>query len=260
MERIWTEFLTMGSWEASVSVLRLLSQRLTISPFVAGSGKSVIWHVNSSIFLSRELTVLASSTIIEDIDEMRKSGCASLAIHYYDFREQQKKDLRGLLSSILFQLCDQSDSYYDILSTFHSAHHKGTQTPSDNDLVQCLKDLLNLPGPVPVYLIIDGLDEFPSNSSLSSSREEVLSLLEDLVGAKFQNVRICVTSRPEDDIRTVLELLAFRSVSLNNRGEQKEDIKEYIEAFVSSDRNMRRWKQKYRKLVIDGLTERADGM
>jgi hypothetical protein len=119
---------------------------------------------------------------------------------------------------------------------------------------------LNLPGAVPVYLIIDGLDEFPSDSSLSSSREKLLSLLEDFVEAKFENVRICVTSRPEDDIRTILEPLAFRSVSLHNQPEQQQDIRIYIEAFVSSDRNMKNWHREYRQLVIDVLIERADGM
>jgi hypothetical protein len=237
-----------------------LFQRLTISPFVAGAGKSVIWYVNPSISLSRQLTVLASSTIIEDIEKMSNSGGASLAMYYYDFREQQKKDLRGLLSSVLFQLCDQSDSYYDIISTFHSAHRNGAQTPSDDNLVRCLKRLLNLPGPVPVYLIIDGLDEFPSDSSLSSSREELLSLLEDFVEAKLKNLWICVTSRPEEDIRTILEPLAFRSVSLHNQPGQQEDIKEYIESFVGNDRRMKNWGPEYRQLVIDVLTKKADGM
>ena len=204
--------------------------------------------------------MLASSTIINDIEKLRKSGCASLAMYYYDFREQQKKDLRGLLSSILFQLCDQSDSYYDIISAFHSAPRNGTQTPSDDVLVQCLKDVLDLPGPVPVYLIIDGLDEFPSDTSLSSSREELLSLLEDFVKAKFKNVRMCITSRPEDDIQTILEPLAFRSVSLHGQREQQEDIKKYIESFVRSNRNMMNWDQEYREHVIDVLTDGADGM
>jgi len=57
---------------------------------------------------------------------MQKSGLASLAMFYYDFREKEKNDLRGLLSSVLVQLCDQSDSYYAILSTFYSTSKKGT--------------------------------------------------------------------------------------------------------------------------------------
>jgi len=113
-----------------------------------------------------------SSTIIEEIESMCKSGLASLAIYYYDFREDQKKDLRGLLSSVLFQLCDQSDSYHDILSTFYSTHRHGKQSPSDDELVQCFKDLLNLPGQAPIILIVDGVDECPNTSSLSFPREK----------------------------------------------------------------------------------------
>src|SRR5579863_5707002 len=112
--------------------------------------------------------MLVSSTIIEEIEAMRKVGLASLAMYYCDFREDKKKDLRGLLSSALFQLCDQSDSYYDILSTFYSAHRNGAQSPSDDELVRCLKELLGRPGQAPVYLIVDALDECPNTSALSS--------------------------------------------------------------------------------------------
>jgi hypothetical protein len=207
--------------------------------------------------------MLTSSTIIEDVKTMSKSGRASLAMYYYDFREDQKKDLRGLLSSVLFQLCSQSDAYYNVLSTFHSTHHTGTQSslsPSDNELVQCLTDLLNLPGQVPVYLIVDALDECPSTSSLSSHREQVLSFLEDLIEAQLPNLRICVTSRPETDIKAILEPITFCSVSLHQERGQTKDIEDYIESVLNTNRNMQNWNPEPKQLVIDVLTKRADGM
>ena len=250
-----------GSMEnVSYSLALTLPQRLIVHPLEAGAGKSVIWYVKPSIFSSRKLTMLASSTIIEDIENMRKSGRALLAMYYYDFREDRKKDLRGLLSSVLFQLCDQSDSYYNILSTFHLAHRYGSRSPSDDELVACLKALLKIPGPLPVYLIVDGLDECPSTSSLSSPREEVLSLLEDLIDAQFTNLRICVTSRPEADIKPVLEPLTFRSVSLHDESGQNLDIEAYIKWVVNTNRNMQRWTPEHKQLVIDVLIKRADGM
>jgi len=191
---------------------------------------------------------------------MQKSGLASLAIYYYDFREDEKKDLRGLLTSILFQLCNQSNSYYDILSSFYSAHCDGAQSPGDDKLVRCLKDVLSLPGQAPVYLVVDALDECPNASALSSSRLEVLTLLEDLVDSQLPNLRICVTSRPEADIKPILEPLTFRSVSLHDERGQKEDIENYIKSVVSTNRNMRRWRPEHRQLVIDVLTRRVDGM
>ena len=193
---------------------------------------------------------------------MQKFGLASLAMFFYDSREKEKTDLRGLLSSVLFQLCNQSYSYYSILSTLYSTYDDGARIPSNDELVRCLKDLLNLPGQAPVYLMVDALDECPNTSlpSHPSHRDQVLGLLKDLVDSKFPNLRICVTSRPETDIKPILEPLAFRSVSLHEESGQKEDIENYIKTIVNTDRRMRRWTSVHKQLVIDVLTERADGM
>jgi len=237
-----------------------LSQGLIVFPLVAGAGKSVLWYVKISKFCSRELTVSASSTIIEEIEAMRKCGLASLAFHYYDFREKEKKDRRGLLSSVLFQLCDQSESYHGIVSTFYSTHRGGAQSPSDDELARCLGDLLELPGQAPVYLIVDALDECPDTYHIPSPRRKVLKLLEELVDSNLPNLRICVTSRLEADIKVALEPLTFRSVSIHDETGQREDIENYIKSIINSHTNMRRWKPEHKQLVIEVLTKRADGM
>ena len=198
--------------------------------------------------------------MIENLESMRRSGDATLAMYFYDFRDDLKKDLRGLLSSMLFQLCGQSNSYYNILSTFHSTHRDGAQSPRDEELIRCLVDLVKLPGPPPVYLIVDGLDESPNTSTQSFRREQVLSFLDDLVKAQLKNLRLCITSRPEVDIKAILEPLAFRSVSLENESGQKKDIKDYIESIVHTDKKMKNWNPKHHQLVIDVLTGKADGM
>ena len=111
-----------------------------------------------------------------------------------------------------------------------------------------------------MYLVIDALDECPSTSSLSSPREKLLSFLEDLVEAQLPNVRICVTSRPEVDIKSILEPLAFRSISLHDESGQKKDIIKYIESIVDMNKNMQNWNLEHKQLVIDVLTKKADGM
>jgi len=160
-----------------------------------------------------------SSAIIDEIDTMRKSGLASLAFYYNDFREDQKRDIRGLLSSVLFQLCDQSDAYHDVLSIFYSQHRHGAQNPSDNELLRCFRGLLALPGQALIYLIIDALDECPNTSAMPSPREEVLTLVEQLIESRLPNLRICITSRLETDIKVVLEPLTFCSMSIHEESE-----------------------------------------
>ena len=90
----------------------------------------------------------------------------------------------------------------------------------------------------------------------------MLNLLEDLVGSKHSNLFIRVTSRPEQDIQMILNLLTSvsRRVSLHEEGGQREDIKSYVHSFVHKDRTMRRWREEDRNLVITTLIERAGGM
>ena len=229
--------------------------------FKAGAGKSVIWCDNLSIVRIRELmpVLLASSAIIEDIRVLQKSGLASLAFFYCDFREDQK-DLRGLLSSLLVQLCEQSSAYAAILSNFYVAHSRGSQHASDGELMGCLKDMLKLQGQATVYTIIDALDECPLTTGLPSPRDKALELVEELVNLQIPNLRICVTSRPEADIVPILEPLAFRSVSLHGENGQVEDIAEYVKSVIHTNRDMRRWKASDKQLVIDELIKKANGM
>ena len=191
---------------------------------------------------------------------MRKAGLASLAFFYCDFREDQKKGLRGILSSFLVQLCHQSDSYCDALSKFYSEHAKGSRDPSDVALAECLMNLLKLPGLAPVYLIVDALDECPSTSAVPSPREEVVNLIDELIQSEIPNLRICVTSRPETDIKDVLDPLIFCSVSLQDENGQKKDIEDYIKSVINTSPKNKRWKAEDKQLVIDILTRKADGM
>ena len=170
---------------------------------------------------------------------MRKSGLASLAFYYFDFRDVEKKHRRGLLSSLLFQLYDQSDSYYDIISRLYPTHRDGSQRPSDNALTECLKSMLGFPGQAPTYLIINALDECPNAFGTPTAREKVLMLVENIVDLQLPNLRICLTSRPEIDIKTVLDRLGFHSIFLHDEG-QKKDILNYIWSVVHSDPKTRR--------------------
>jgi hypothetical protein len=204
--------------------------------------------------------VSASSAIIRDIDDMRKSRPAILTFFYCDFREEQKRGLRGLLSSLLVQLCDQSDSCCDILSKFFSEHRNGSQHASDAALVRCLKDIMEFPRHHPVYLIVDALDECPNPPAKLPPRKKVLDLLAGLIDSKIPNLHICVTSRPEADIKDVLHPLTSHSISLHDEGRQKDDINNYIKSVINNDRGMQWWKLQDKQYVIDVLTKNANGM
>ena len=191
---------------------------------------------------------------------MCKAGLASMAYFYFDFREYEKRHLRGLLSSLIFQLSAESDLCYQILSRLYSDHSGGTQEPSKDALTQCLVEMFSVPGQPAMYIIIDALDECPNLSGMPTAREEVLGFLEDLVKLELPSVHICVSSRAEIDIRNIFEPLEPFRMSLHDEAGQKADISSYINAIVRSDHKMRRWREEDRQLLINMLSDKADGM
>jgi hypothetical protein len=128
--------------------------------------------------------------------------------------------------------------------------------------MQCLQDMLTIPDQPPIYIILDALDECPNSYGIPSPREQVLTLVTKLMDLQLLHLHICVTSRPEFDIRATLGRLALRSVSLHEESGQREDIIDYVRSVVYSDSEtmMKQWREEDKRMVVESLSEKADGM
>ena len=193
---------------------------------------------------------------------MQEAGKTSIGYFYFDFRDASKQHRHDLLTSLLFQFSARSVPRCNILSRLHAAHDGGARQPTDQELTECLKKMLTLPDQCPIYLIIDALDESPDSSGIPSPREEVLQLITELVELRLSDLHICVTSRPQFDIRVILESLTLLRVSLHDQNGQRNDIVDYVTSVVysNSERIMRGWEKEEKDLVIETLCKRADGM
>jgi hypothetical protein len=189
-----------------------------------------------------------------------------IAYFFFDFNDETKQDARALLISLLVQLSNQSDSFTDILYRHHSTH--GSEQPEESVLISCLEEMLRIPWKF--YLIIDALDECPKDTVVVPRdvppRRDVLKLVEQLVNLNLANLRLCVTSRFEDDIEAYLVPLTSTPKStricLQDQDGQKRDIKQYIRSEIYSedlDKTVR-WTDDDKKLVFNELCEQADGM
>ena len=183
-----------------------------------------------------------------------------MAYFFFDFKDKGKRDSRALLSSLLIQLSIQSDQLCDVLLGLYSSHKDGSEQPSNDSLAGCLKNMLMLAGQVPIYLVIDALDECPNDTGIPTPRRMVLDLVEELVELGRPNLRLCITSRPEFDIRTTLEPLASQQLSLHDESGQQQDINDYVTFVVRSHVRMKKWRDDDKRMVIEKLTEKADGM
>jgi hypothetical protein len=183
-----------------------------------------------------------------------------MAYFYFDFRGADKQNRRSLLLSLLSQLSARSDLCCDILHRIYVTHDNGAHKPTDDVLIQCLKETLTLSNDQPLYIIVDALDECPSTFGMPSPKELVLNLVKELVKLSLPNLHICVTSCPEIDIQNALEPLTSLRVSLHDQTGQKKDIVESVRSVVHLDAMMGKWRAQEQKLVIKTLSNKADGM
>jgi hypothetical protein len=93
-------------------------------------------------------------------------------------------------------------------------------------------------GQVPIYVIVDAVDESPDTSKVVGvlpSCQKVLKVVKELVQLRLPNLCTCITSQPEVDIQRVLEPLANFKVSLHDEDGQREDIANYVHSVIYSD-------------------------
>jgi len=197
---------------------------------------------------------------------MRDLGLVAVGYFYVDFHDRTKQDARGLLSSLLDQLCSQSDPFLDILLRLRTNHNDGREQPSEDALERCLREMLEYPKQAPVFIVVDALDECPDSPSPGSlpgvptPRQSVLKIVEGLSKSNFQNLHFCLTSRHEVDIQAVIDPLEPESLSLHAQPGQLAAIRQYVESVVDSDARMKKWPRRTRNLVIDTLASRSQGM
>ncbi|KAI0291491.1 hypothetical protein B0F90DRAFT_1776768 [Multifurca ochricompacta] len=219
------------------------------------------WKNNGSLFWVHGKTgagkTILTSAIIEVLRSLSAQESASLAYFYCDFRDPAKRRVRNALSSLLIQLAAQSDSRRSVLHSLYTQHGNGTQQPSDDTLLQSLKELLTLPGNGTTYFIIDALDE--GLSSTAESPRDVVNVVSELVDLKRQDLRIFATSLPEQDIHNILHPLASHSLSLHENQEHLDDIISYIQWRIQENSRMRRWRYEDRVSTWEILSEKAAG-
>jgi hypothetical protein len=256
-------FPFVDSWQSYASPIFLSSHALIGSFFdtPAGVGKSVLWYA-VIVYHLMKLNPSISSAIIEDIKNLREERTALVAYHYFDYKDTSKRDVHGLLTSLLSQLSGDSDLCRGVLCQLYEECRNGSERPSEAALAECLNAMIKILAELPIFIIMDALDECPNTTGTPSARDEVLHFVKDLLGSNHSNLFLSITSRPEQDIQTILNPLTSVSsrVALHEENGQKEDIDRFVRFFVQTDNAMQRWRKEDKELVINTLSERASGM
>ena len=169
---------------------------------------------------------------------------------YFDFNDVEKQRHENLLRSLIVQLSMQSMNTPEALDTIYSRCQEGQQQPSTDALAMTLQHMLG--GFHQTFIILDALDE-------CAEREELLGLIEKIVGWKLEKLHILATSRREKDIEETLEPLITGQICVQS-ALVNADIHTHLRERLQNDRKLRKWPVKVQMEIEATLMDGAHGM
>ncbi|PBK85057.1 hypothetical protein ARMGADRAFT_1048105 [Armillaria gallica] len=191
-------------------------------------------------------TILASIIIdyLQSLDYKRKTLVLCI---FCDYQSTATQTLPNILCSLLKQLIQDNGLSNPITSLYNQCCRAKTR-PSLNVLTNILSQELG--SFYRVYIVLDALDEFRENNG---GQEELINTMRKL----NSNIHLLVTSR---DITTI-GLVFKADTRLDIRADNK-DISSYIMSKLSCGRlaSLIKGRDDLRQAILDGVTEKADGM
>jgi Cdc6-like AAA superfamily ATPase len=201
---------------------------------------------------------ILSSTIISHLEE--SSLTQPLLYFYFDFNDPGKQTLENLVRALVNQLyCKRKDTQGQLNSLFSSCD-TGRRQPSWESLNRIFLRMLDQVKEV--WIVLDALDECITRKGLPD--EGLLSWLKELVYSEQRNVHLLVTSRPEQDIESVLSKLAHDKEDIISIQSEliNDDILSYVHTEIREGERLKRWRltPNIQAEIETELTKKADGM
>jgi Cdc6-like AAA superfamily ATPase len=207
---------------------------------IPGSGKTIL-----------------SSTIIEDLEKTLQ--CQSLLYFYFDFSDTDKQTLESMVRSLMSQLYSKCGGVSKELDDLFSSCGDGHQKPSCE--LFCKAFLHMMEQVKEVWIILDALDECCTRKGPPT--EGLLSWMREVLNSEQRSVHLLVTSRPEQDIKSVVSEFAFKDDMVNIQSDFiTNDIREYVQTRVKQHEGFKRWRSQpeVQDEIETVLMEKVDGM
>jgi hypothetical protein len=159
-----------------------------------------------------------------------------------------------MLRSLINQLYQKQPDARGPLNQLWGSTGGGSQRSSKESLRDVL--LVMLSKVTEASIVLDALDE-------SSTRNDVLAWLRDVLEAKSFACRILVTARKEEDIESALQRWMRPEDVINiHKDDANEDIRSYVIHTVRNSMELERWHKvpAVQDEIETELVTRADGM
>jgi hypothetical protein len=172
---------------------------------IAGAGKTAIAMTTARCLLDQRRL---SAKEDEKLDPSEEAPI--LYAQYFCNHKNNSSNIHSLFPTLALQLAEQSPAAAHIIQTAlldqPSVAHEFSHAQAESIFVNPLLQLAELSSPLPLVVIIDGVDEFHPADGVYLP--EVYDTLCAMSSGLPKNVRVLILSRPEDDI--------LRAIHANN--------------------------------------------
>jgi hypothetical protein len=190
-----------------------------------------------------ENSSITTEYLLETYKDIRSVGIACV---YCNYKERDVQSPLNLLASIYAQLLMKRNAISDELRDLYDRHtHLGTR-PTLRDISQILSTEIALNKAI--YIIVDALDECPSNDGI---RETFVSQLRVIAS----DVRLMVLSRHHLEVLDDFKDAAFVEISA-----QEEDIRLYLHRKMPLLAKCVQRNEALQKQIADTIVEAVGGM
>jgi hypothetical protein len=193
-----------------------------------------------------------------------KADCAEVAgrafaYFYFEFNDANKQSPYKCLSSLVSQLCSQTNSVPTELEDLYKNCQNGRRSTSVDDLILVISAFTALKTVSDICIVLDALDECPKTGP-EDQRTELLMSIKAIHHILDSKIHLLVTSRQEIDIdEFITPHLTIPALSVQDAG-VTDDIREYVSSQLGSDPKLNSWPDDIKSKIQSALVEGADGM
>jgi hypothetical protein len=175
---------------------------------------------------------------------------AGVVYFYFDFNDIEKQSSRKAVRSLLFQVALLQHDHLHRLEELYQKCDNGHKQPAEDVILSLFRDATASAGNI--YIVLDALDE-------CADREELLTLLNELITSKQPSLHVLATSRREKDIEDQLSRIARYNVNIES-AVVDEDIRVYVRDRLDTDARLKKWPAAVQEEITNVMMEKANGM
>jgi len=180
---------------------------------------------------------------------LRRMPNVAIAYFYFDFRDNDKRKISGMLQSCLAQLAAKSTTFPVTVEALYKKCNLGSQQPTQGDLRSALSSVVG--GFDRVFLVLDALDECSEWNQFTG--------LFNMSNEWRDNLHLLMLSRREFDIERALE--PYHPVKIHiDQSQLDADVRLHVKSRLKNDIQFSVVPKDLKDHIEDTLVEQAGGM